>query len=153
MSQVSYHKPTDAAVAHIARHMRAADVVEAEAASGLTAWEALEASLRGSALSAVARVADRPVAALGLQVVCPLTGRGAPWMLGTDEVFATRHVWVRDVRPVIAQMLSVTPRLVNYVHEANHVSVRWLRRVGFRVDDAATLIRGHRFHEFTMERQ
>jgi len=89
--------------------------------------------------------------------VCPLAGYpgvGTPWMLGTTAIGAThRRPLIELPHPYIAKMLEAFPRLVNYVHASNKESARWLRRLGFVLDEPAPFgPNGELFRRFWMTR-
>lgn len=122
-------------VEHIAEHMRAADVAEVHAGDH-TPLEALRLSVERSAMTWCATVDGVPAALFG---VAPIGGvldpRGAPWLLGTDAVPASRRALTSLTPRYIAQMLDAFPHLINCVHSRNTVAVAWLKHVGFTLGD------------------
>ena len=59
-----------------------------------------------------------------------------------------------DTRRVLDIMLEMYPRLENFVHLKNHVSVRWLKRLGFSFDEPIVLPQsGEEFVRFHMEKR
>lgn len=66
-----------------------------------------------------------------------LTDTGVPWMLGTELVVRHQRSFMRHAPGYIAQMLRTYPHLFNAVHARNVRAVRWLRRAGFVLADAA----------------
>ena len=88
---------------------------------------------------------------IGAAPVSVISGIGSPWMLGTPVLDANRRVLVRKTPDYIRQMLKAFPHLVNYVHAENATSVRWLRRLGFILHEAAPFgALGEAFHRFEM---
>lgn len=121
----------DGDVEHVAQHMRAADVAEVRAGNH-EPLEALQHSVRASARTWVATVSGRPAAVFGIAPLgSVLDPRGAPWLLGTDDVPTQPRALVRLARVYTAEMLSAFPHLVNAVHTRNTAACAWLARVGF----------------------
>jgi hypothetical protein len=90
-------------------------------------------------------------AILGVAPINMLTGIGSPWMLGTPVLDRHQRVLVRSTPEYIGRMLKAFPHLVNFVHAQNTTSVRWLRRLGFSLDEAAPFgALGEPFHRFEM---
>lgn len=78
-------------------------------------------------------------------------GVGSPWMMGTPVLDRHQRVLVRQTPVYISRMLRVFPHLVNFVHTENTTSVRWLRRLGFTLHEAAPYgALGAPFHKFEM---
>jgi hypothetical protein len=118
-------------IEHVAAHMRAADVAEVRAGNH-EPLEALRHSVRVSARTWVAVVEGRPAAIFGVAPLgTVLDPRGAPWLLGTDDVPAKPRALVRLARVYTSEMLSAFPHLVNAVHTRNTAACTWLARVGF----------------------
>jgi hypothetical protein len=135
--------------------MREADRVEVRASHGHSPVEAL---LRGVEVSdMVETVVDEdgtPFAILGVAPRCRLTGNGAPWLLGTDDVVKNRRAMVQDAGPVLDRMMNLYPSLENYVHCDNRISVRWLKSIGFKFDEPVVIpYSGEKFMRFHMKKE
>ena len=130
-SVVEIRDLTDGDVEHVAEHMRAADIAEVQA-GGHNPLEALQHSVRASARTWVATLDGRPAAIFGIAPFgSVLDPRGAPWLLGTDDVPTKPRALVRLARVYTTEMLSAFPHLVNAVHTRNTAACTWLARVGF----------------------
>jgi hypothetical protein len=148
---VKFVKPTDEMVMFIAENMRHADVREVWEMSRQTPLESIEEGLELSNYSAVAVINDIPCAVFGLTIVDMLTGTGVPWLLGTDYLVKHRSVFLKNGKQGLDQMLKVCPNLFNYVHAENKTSVRWLKYMGFKVEDATPIgVDGALFHRFSI---
>lgn len=151
--EVKFIKPTQALIEVIAADMRQADVDEVWASHHHTPVEALMKSWKASDRSVVVTVNDEPCVMIGLVIHDILSGTGSPWLLGTENALKYKRHFLTQVPDVIEEMLTICPRLVNYVHTENKVSIKWLKWIGFIVeeplpygcDDAL-------FHKFTLER-
>lgn len=121
----------DGDIAHVAEHMRAADVAEVRA-GGREPLVALQESVARSTRVWVAEVHGQPAAIFGVAPLgTALDPRGAPWLLGTDEVPRSRRALAALTHRYIRQMLAEYPHLINLVHSRNTVAVAWLQHVGF----------------------
>lgn len=153
MSAVKYQQPTGALIEYVADNMRAADVKEVWASGDRSPHSALWRGVEESDYSTVALIGDEPVAVFGLALHGILGRTGVPWMLGTDGVVKHKRVFVPNSRVVVSNMLDVAPSLYNYAHAENAVSIRWLKWLGFKFEDAAPYgPHGELFHRFSMEK-
>lgn len=150
---IEFIKPTEELIKVIAENMRDADAAEVWASHRHTPLQALMSGWESSHKAAIVSVNGRPCVMLGLVVRDVLTGTGVPWLLGTDYALKHAREFLKLSPPVIEEMLHMCPRLFNYVHADNIVSIRWLKWLGFKVD--APLPHGPKgelFHRFHMER-
>lgn len=148
---VEFVKPTDEMIKYIADNMRAADALEVWEMSGQTPIVSIEKGLKLSRYSSVALVNGIPCAVFGLVIVDILTGTGVPWLLGTDYAVKHRRVFLENCKQGLDQMLQTCPNLFNYVHAENKISVRWLKYMGFTIEDPVPMGRnGAMFHKFSI---
>lgn len=146
---VKFVKPNQNLVDVIARDMRQADVVEVWEARHLTPLEALMDGWSKSELSAVVTVDKKPCVMLGLVVRDVLSDIGSPWLLGTNEALKHKRQFVSLVEPVLNHMFTRCSLLYNWVHSENHDSIRWLKRIGFIIDEPEEYgINKAMFHKF-----
>jgi len=144
--------PTSDMLSIIADNMRQSDIEEVIAAGNDTPLQALEESVEYSKTSVVACHGDVPLVIYGLSRPTVL-GNGVIWMLGTNQSKKFRREFMHYTRLVIAEMLTECSMLYNYVHARNTVSIRWLKALGFTIEDAEQ--RGpynELFHKFYIER-
>jgi hypothetical protein len=135
----------------IAVQMRDADRHECEA-FGRSPKQALRISLRTSLHALTALDDDGPVCMLG---VCPgslITGKGVPWMLGTDRMFDHATDLMRHGPRVLAWWLREFETLENIVSTDNEAAIRLLRYWGAEVGSAERMHRGVAFVPFQFER-
>lgn len=153
MDKLTYREATEADAVFVARHMRAADVAEVRAA-GRDPECAMIEGLRVSDIAVtVVSPAGNPMVIYGIAPGCRLTGLGRPWLLGTDEAMQFKRNFIVDGRNVIIKMLSLYYKLENYVHVDNRVSVRWLKMLGFKMDDPFKFgVNGEMFMRFHLTR-
>lgn len=132
--------------------MRAADVAEVRASIGVGPDEALRRSLAFSS-HAWAGLVDGEVACLfGVGMTSLIGGVGAPWLLGTDLIARHGTAFLRRNRPHVAFMLSLYPKLENWVDARNGLAIEWLRWLGFSIMPAEPYGPfGLPFHRFEMQ--
>jgi hypothetical protein len=134
----------------LAENMRTSDAHEVRACG----HEPLEAATKSVATSLLcwSAFADGELACIiGCAPISIVSGIGSPWMLGTPVLDQQSRVLVRLTPRYIAQMLKAFPHLVNHVHAENTTSVRWLKRLGFTLYEAAPFgALGEPFHRFEM---
>lgn len=121
-------------------------------ALGSTFEDALVESVRRSDWTGCATVDGAPVCLFGVAPGSVLSGLGVPWMLGGAGLDRAEVAFLRRSRPVADAMLATYPRLVNVVDAENRRTIRWLKWLGFRFDDAPVYVRGHPFHVFRLEK-
>lgn len=99
-----------------------------------------------------ARTDDGHMLALfGVVPVGPiLTAVGAPWMLATQRLDRYPSKLMSISRDYIAMMHERYPVMINYVDARNNASIRYLKRLGFTIDDPKPFgyagLPFHRFH-------
>lgn len=122
--------------AALALRMRAEDAAECEAI-GMTPLASIEMSLRVSDLAYAAFV-DGEV--MGIYGVAPLTVLGdiaCPWLLTADGAVRHRRAFLEENRAFLRFALQRYPVLVTYVDARYSQALRWMRWLGFTVDEAA----------------
>ena len=131
--------------------MRECDAAEVRAC-GHDPLEAARRSVAQSLLCWSAFEGDKLICILGCAPISLVSGIGSPWMLGTPLLDKHSRILVRVTPRYIGTMLKAFPHLVNYVHTHNHTSKRWLRRIGFTLEEAAPFgALGEAFHRFEMK--
>lgn len=146
-------EPTDDLIKIMAEDMRDSDVVEVMTSHGHTPLEALRYSFVHSDYTTIlVNSKGVPFAIFGVAVINITTGIGSPWLLSTNEIFNNKKFFLDHGPLVIADMVAACPRLVNYVHHANQVSIDWLKSLGFTIENPAPYgVKGDLFHKFHME--
>lgn len=136
----------------LAMRMRAADLQEVRALIGAgSVTEALRAAVELSPDVHTYRDKDmRLVFMLGCAEGD--AGEGQPWMLATDLVAAYPVEMTRETKRAIRRWKARWPRFLNYVDARHTDSIRWLRKLGFKVHDPLAMgVQGEHFCAFTME--
>ena len=63
-----------------------------------------------------------------------LSGKGSPWLLGTNEIGRYALTFLRANKKYVRRMLEFYPHLENYVDARNTTSIQWLKWLGFEFD-------------------
>lgn len=150
--EIKFIQPSIELIRMIASDMREADAAEVWASHRHTPEEALMKGWEMSDFSTVVTIDGVPCAMLGLVIHDILSDSGIPWLLGTDEALKHKRQFIKLVPDVISEMLEICGRLFNYVHAENKVSIRWLKRIGFTIEDSKPYgLGGELFHRFHLE--
>lgn len=151
MADVKFSAATVFDLLELAGGLRYLDQQELIATAGDDIWGTLERSLD---------VSDDPVsvktdygaliAVFGVSPASLLSDTAAPWLLGTDLMTTYAKRILHHARRYVAFASERYPLLVNYVDARNEPSLRWLKRVGFTVDDQPVPygVSGLPFHKF-----
>lgn len=150
---VKFILPDHEVLSVVANDMRDEDVAEVWAAQHHTPMESLVKGVEVSKMTAAVEIDGVPCAVLGLVVRDILSGVGVPWLLGSNEALKHRRHFITLAPQVLGEMLSICPSLYNFVHSQNTASVRWLKRIGFNIEDPQPYGASRDlFHRFTMEK-
>ena len=118
---------------YLANHMAEDDCRECEA-GGFGPYRALKDSLDMSVAAWTGMVGDMPVVMFG---VTPwngiLSGKGSPWLLGTDELKNHKIYFLKRNREFLEKMQVLFPELSGVVDIRHRRGIRWLRWLGFTV--------------------
>lgn len=150
-SAVSVIRPVQPGDAQaIAGSLRAADVAEVRAASGLIPDASfLERCIGMSDPVFTIDIDGAPAALFGVTELNPHLGVGAPWLLATPALDRHPRVLITEGPEYIRRLRNQWPILVNFVHAKHHRSIRWLRWLGFNLHPAeAHGVAGEQFHRF-----
>ena len=122
---------------HVAAHLRPDDAREIWAASRSTGHRAITRGVATAVRCWAGLVDGEPVAIAGVSPQSLVGGVGVPWMLATPGLERVERPFLRLSRPVVEAMQEVCPQLVNYVDNRNERAQRWLRWLGFTLDEPA----------------
>lgn len=153
MSEIRFERPTEQHIRFIAANMRDEDAVEVHALGGYTPLDALEISIRNSERAVTVLGDGVPLTMLGLVKPILLSDIGVPWLLSARQALDYKRQFLELSPPVIDDMLQTCPKLINFVHSENKLSIRWLKWLGFTIEPAIPMGPfGAMFHPFHKER-
>jgi len=110
-------------------------VAEVAASHGHTIERAMELGVRLSLRAWYAEHRGEPVALFGVATSSVLSGRGSPWLLGTDAAERYPVAFLRTSQELLPWMQHGFQWLENWVDERNTASQRWLNWLGFELDE------------------
>ena len=122
---------------YIGENMRAADRQEVWASSHALPDAATMESFRRSLECWTGVVDGEPICIFGVAPVSLVTGYAAPWMLGTDQLERNAVKFLRGSKEVVAGWKRDYRHLFNYVDARNKTSIRWLKWLGFELEEPA----------------
>ena len=136
----------------LVENMRKHDIQEVNAATRMGIRNAVKTSVNLSSYSKTGLVNDELVCMWGVCPISLISGSGSPWMLGTDLIEKKQRVFLRRSKPWLNDIRKDYRYLENFVDERNVMSIKWLKWLGFEMDEAEPYgIHGEPFHKFTME--
>lgn len=151
--EISYRPPSRADIAWVADNMRQSDVDEIRALGVQDVHEALNHGVKTSKWAAAAVWGEEPLCIIGVTEYSDLLGKmGSPWMLGTPVLHKTGRTFWTESKKIVYAMSQDYPFLVNYVWEGSEKSVKWLQKLGFKMEEPLPRgPEGQGFHRFSME--
>ena len=150
--KIEIREVEDGDVAVLVRNMRKHDVQEVNAATRMGVRNAVETSLNLSTYAKTGLVNDELVCMWGVCPISLISSSGSPWMLGTDLIEKKQRIFLRRSKPWLEDIKKDYKTLENHVDERNTLSVRWLKWLGFEMNEAEPYgVNGELFHKFTME--
>ena len=148
-SVVKYVKPNAELLQYVEDNMREIDKLECREMSGNSPIDALNKGIELSQYATVVVIDNEPCAVVGLSIVSAVNGLGVPWLLATESAVRNKRVFVNNAKQGVDDMRTVCPNLVNYVHEDNKLSIRWLKWMGFTIEESQPLgFNGAMFRRF-----
>jgi hypothetical protein len=136
----------------LVRNMREHDKQEVNAATKMGLRAAVETSVTMSTYAKTGLVNDELVCMWGVCPISLISSSGSPWMLGTDLIEKRQRIFLRRSKPWLEDIKKDYKHLENHVDERNILSVKWLKWLGFEMNEAQPYgVHGELFHKFTME--
>lgn len=132
-SKHRYRLATEADADFIADRLRAYDQEELRAGGHTDFRETLRLALRITDEPVVYLKEGVPVALFGVAAIAP--GVGSPWLLGTTSLDEESRSLLTDARVIVHNMRKQYHSLYNYVYEGHTRSRKWIKWLGFTVDD------------------
>jgi hypothetical protein len=134
---VSRYQIVSATRAHaeeLAPHMRSQDAEEV-GALGYAPLPALLTSLKTSTISFTGLADGKVICMFGHCLPTVLSDEAQPWLLSSREITHHARAFLRLNRQYIAGLRAQFRLLHGFVCETNTVSIRWLRWLGFTIDE------------------
>jgi hypothetical protein len=130
---IEVRNPIAGDIEYLAAHLRAADVMELEAASGQPVYDALSGSMNADSVTQVVTINGNPASIFGSWPTGNTNIAGV-WMAATEDFFSG-PIAIRFVRECKAGIISLMDRtgtdfLTNAVDVRNKKHIRWLKWCG-----------------------
>ena len=135
----------------VSGRMRQSDQDEIMASSGITPFQALHDGFLRSAYCWTALTDNEPCAMFGVVRESPISNKGIPWLLATDQMRLNKKRFLIDGVKYMRLILEIFPDLYNFVDTRNKESIRWLKWLGFEILPAIKYgLNGELFHPFVL---
>lgn len=139
-------------IAPVAKNMREADKQEVWDAYMTSPEKTLTKAYEKSEKCWTILVDGEPVGMFGVSRPTMLSSTGIPWLLGTDALVANSRSFLLPSKRCVEIMKIGYNVLENHVSVSNDISIRWLKWLGFTVEDEEILtVTGAKFKRFYME--
>lgn len=138
MSVIPQHLIERATEAHadaIWQNLRPMDFYEVTAVTPEPVQLALRRAVRESSESWAWLVDGKPVALFGVAPLSIVSRSGSPWLVATPALRQHRRFFLEHSRWYLEHMQKEYALLWNMVSINNHESIRWLKWLGFRMND------------------
>ena len=145
--------PTEQAhIDELAVTMCQEDIDECWAARHMNPLESLQEGAKVSCDVITGLVDGRVACIFGVAIASKLTGLGAPWMLTAPMLRDHGKAFLSKNKIWMQYQQERWDTLENYVDARHHLAVRWLKWLGFKMDDPAPYgVDGLPFHKFHWE--
>jgi hypothetical protein len=153
MARLEIVEATCSHVLAMVDRLREADKEEISSATGEDANVAMFHSYRKSFLRWTALMDDRPIAVFGVAPMTLMGTTGIVWLLGTDDASKAGARLARATKKCVMECLGMFKRLENYVDDRNELSKKWIKWLGFTIENPAPYgVERRLFRHFYMER-
>lgn len=134
MADIIVRESTPEDICYIADHLREADQIEVRLSQSEEPAFAVRKSCLDSNWCKCALVDGVPTVLYG---VTPTDAPecGSPWMLATDGIAKIKREFLIGSMQEIGEMRQAYRYLFNQVHRDNAISIKWLKWLGFWVDE------------------
>lgn len=152
MIAVTFRPPTESDLDALGATMRAMDVMECRAVSGLAPREALAEAVADSLWAYAAEIDGEVVCIFGVAPDGLLGEEAAPWMLCAEGIEHHAKAVMLCSKRFLLEMQAQFERLANVVHADNRSAIRFLKWCGFSFGETM-MIEGEPFLVFEWRRE
>lgn len=119
-------------IVYVANNIRQADADEIQASVGIPVLISLFRSWTSSwKTETIFNPEGMPVGIYG--AVADNYGNSIVWMVATDGLIKIAKDFIKHCSPIIDNFNHTSPVLYNVVDARNHVHIRWLKKLGFKI--------------------
>jgi len=135
-------------------NIRKADHEEGLASHGIGAVCGIQISFNLSDSCWIVLLNNEPAFAFGVGKESIFSKKAIVWLLGTPLMDKMKVSILRGFKPYIKAMFEGVSLIENYVDERNKVSKKWLKFMGFKLDEPNPYgIKGLPFRRFYMNKE
>lgn len=132
--------------------MRDEDAKEVWDSNLYTPYKALERCMESIGNKWTIIVDGVPIGMVGVSRETFLSAKGIPWLLGTDALTCDKKLFMRISIIVLNNISEGFSYLENYVSTENKMTLKWLKRLGFKFGKEIKSITGVVFKQFYRSR-
>lgn len=150
-----FRSPTPADIAFLAANMRQADIAEIQAAGDTrNLFDVVADGVADSALCVAVESCGELLCIGGAAGRSLMSSNGIAWMLCTKAIEKHNRLFVMHGRECVSVLLLRYASLHNCVDANNVKSIRWLKKMGFAIQEPMPHpISGRMFCRFSISRQ
>lgn len=136
MTKVLVKKTIDEDIQFLIDEIREPDKIELEAAAGSPYYQVIRDGYKQNAHhSWTGHANNNVVAVFGIKRLTALSDVGVPWLISTNLVPKYRGVFMRYSKQIFDLVKRDYNYLCNYVDKRNIVAIRWLKWLGFTIQE------------------
>lgn len=142
-------------IEELADHLREEDKLEVFCSHGYGPRQALTYSFETSKeCNSIISDDEKVIGMFGIGVT-PDNKSAVPWLLASDELSKIAKQFLPESKAWVDRVVEPYDNVFNYVHAANKKSMRWLKWLGFTLDEKAVSYGYHPapFFKFTMSKE
>jgi hypothetical protein len=148
---ITHRAPREGDAERLEAGLRSADRAEVAAAHGDRIAQVIRHSIAVTPDCIVSEADGELLCIWGTAPVSLLSDEGIPWLLGTNRIYRHSGLLTKTAKGYFQHALTIYSRLENYVDARNTASIRWLKRLGFALDEPRPYgVAGLPFHRFEM---
>lgn len=153
MTEYALEPTTREHIEIVAANMREADRLEIWATAHHTPLQALTVSASATEYPLTGLADGEPRCIFGIAKSSLLSRDGSPWLLGHEYLPQHAKAFLRMSRAWVEEERMLYRNLVNYVDARNDQSIRWIKWLGFELEEAKPYgVDKIPFHKFTWTR-
>ena len=129
--------------------LRKEDILEIERKTGREPYHVLVESYRKSDIAFVGLIDNEIACAWGVAKESILSDESTIWLLSTEMMKKAPVAVAKKTKKELEKLLQIYPKIGNYVDSEYRLCIRWLRWLGFTVDNPEPVgVRGALFSKF-----
>lgn len=155
MAEYTFRKPTERDIEYLAANMRQSDIAEIQAAGDTrNLFDVVADGVADSALCVAVEYDGELLCIGGAAGRSLMSSKGVAWMLCTQAIEKHNRLFLLHGRDCVRVLLLRYAMLENYIDARNIKSIRWLKKMGFAIQEPMPHpISGRMFCRFSISRK